>query len=171
MVQPQLSSIKGVQRADVLGGRVFAMRVWLKPEELAARGISPSEVAPSARQQQRPRRGGLHQGLNDQRESGGQHRPEEHPMSSEQLVVAERNGAIVRLSDVAEVVLGAESYDDEVRFGGQTATFMGIWVLPTESTVEVIKRVRDTMPEIERSLPAGLKAKIAYDATGYIDDA
>jgi multidrug efflux pump len=87
------------------------------------------------------------------------------------LVVAQRNGTIIRLSDVAEVVLGAEDYNTEVRFGGQTATFMGIWVLPTESTVEVIKRVRATMPEIERALPAGLKVKIAYDATKYIDDA
>jgi multidrug efflux pump len=76
-----------------------------------------------------------------------------------QLVVAEKNGTIVRLSDVADVVLGAESYDEEVKFGGKTATFMGIWVLPTESTVEVIQRVRAAMPDIERSLPAGLKGQ------------
>ena len=87
------------------------------------------------------------------------------------LVVAERNGAIIRLSDVADVVLGAENYDTEVRFGGQTATFMGIWVLPTESTLEVIQRVRAVMPDIERGLPAGLHAKIAYDGTKYINDA
>ncbi|HYP17138.1 MAG TPA: efflux RND transporter permease subunit, partial [Opitutus sp.] len=88
-----------------------------------------------------------------------------------QLVVAEKNGSIIRLADVADVVLGAESYDEEVRFGGQTATFMGIWVLPSESTVEVMQRVRAVMPDIERSLPAGLNAKIAYDATKYIEDA
>jgi multidrug efflux pump len=88
-----------------------------------------------------------------------------------QLVVAEKNGTIIRLSDVADVVLGAESYDEEVRFGGQTATFMGVWVLPTESTVEVIQRVRDAMPAIQAALPAGLKGKIAYDASKYIDDA
>ena len=87
------------------------------------------------------------------------------------LVVAEHNGTVIRLADVAEVVLGAESYDTEVRFGGKTATFMGIWVLPTESTVEVIKRVREAMPDIERGLPGGLKASIAYDATAYIADA
>jgi multidrug efflux pump len=88
-----------------------------------------------------------------------------------QLVVAEKNGTIIRLSDVADVVLGAESYDEEVKFGGKTATFMGIWVLPTESTVEVIQRVRAAMPDIQRSLPAGLEGLIAYDASKYIEDA
>ena len=88
-----------------------------------------------------------------------------------QMVVAEINGTIIRLADVADVVLGAESYDEEVKFGGQTATFMGIWVLPSESTVEVIQRVRAAMPAIQASLPAGLKASIAYDASKYIEDA
>ena len=84
---------------------------------------------------------------------------------------AERGaGVVTRLSDVAEVVLGAENYDTEVRFGGQTATFMGLWVLPTESTVEVIKRVREALPDIERALPVGLKARIGYDASKYIDE-
>ena len=87
------------------------------------------------------------------------------------LVVAQHDGVVIRLSDVADVVLGAEDYNTEVKFGGQTATFMGIWVLPTDSTVEVIKRVRDVIPEIERALPAGLHVKIAYDGTKYIDDA
>ena len=170
MVQPRLSSVKGVQRADVLGGRVFAMRIWLKPEQLAARGISPAEVRLAL------------QGNNALAAVGSTkgsmlsvslvaNTDLKNVDDFKKLVVAQRAGTIIRLSDVAEVVLGAEDYNTEVRFGGQTATFMGIWVLPTESTVEVIKRVRATMPEIERALPAGLKVKIAYDATKYIDDA
>lgn len=170
MVQPRLSSVKGVQRADVLGGRVFAMRVWLKPDQLAARGISPSEIR-SALQ------------ANNALAAVGSTKGSMLSMSLvantdlknvddfKKLVVAERNGAIIRLADVAEVVLGAEDYNTEVKFDGQTATFMGIWVLPTDSTVEVIKRVRAVMPEIERALPAGLSVKIAYDASKYIDDA
>jgi multidrug efflux pump len=170
MVQPRLSSVKGVQRADVLGGRVFAMRVWLKPDQLAARGISPAEVRLALQANNALAAVGATKGsmlsvslvANTDLKSVDEFK---------KLVVAQRNGTIIRLSDVAEVVLGAEDYNTEVRFGGQTATFMGIWVLPTESTVEVIKRVRATMPEIERALPAGLKVKIAYDATKYIDDA
>ncbi|HND61648.1 MAG TPA: efflux RND transporter permease subunit [Opitutaceae bacterium] len=170
MVQPRLSSVKGVQRADVLGGRVFAMRVWLKPQELAARGLSPADVRAALQANNALAAVGATKGsmmsvslvANTDLRNVEQFR---------QLVVAERNGAIIRLADVADVVLGAEDYNTEVRFGGQTATFMGIWVLPTESTVEVIKRVRDVLPDIERSLPAGLKVKLAYDGTKYIEDA
>ncbi|PAW65594.1 MAG: multidrug efflux protein [Opitutia bacterium Tous-C1TDCM] len=170
MVQPRLSATKGVQKADVLGGRVFAMRVWLKPDELAARGLSPSEVRGALAANNALAAVGATKGsmlsvsliANTDLKNVDEFR---------QMVVAERNGVIVRLEDVADVVLGAESYDEEVRFGGQTATFMGIWVLPSESTVEVIQRVRAAMPDIQRSLPAGLNAKIAYDASKYIEDA
>lgn len=170
MVQPRLSAVKGVQKADVLGGRVFAMRVWMKPDEMAARGVSPAEVRLALQANNALSAVGATKGsmlavslvANTDLKNVEEFR---------QLVVAEKNGAIVRLADVADVVLGAESYNEEVKFGGQTATFMGIWVMPSESTVEVIKRVRDTMPDIQRSLPAGLNAKIAYDASKYIDDA
>lgn len=170
MVQPRLSAVKGVQKADVLGGRVFAMRVWLKPDDLAAHGISPSEVRQALAANNALAAVGSTKGsmlsvsliANTDLKSVEEFR---------QLVVAERNGSIIRLSDVADVVLGAESYDEEVRFGGKTATFMGVWVMPSESTVEVIRRVRDAMPDIQRSLPAGLEASIAYDASKYIDDA
>jgi len=170
MVQPSLSSVKGVQKADVLGGRVFAMRVWLKPDELAARNISPAEVRQALQANNALAAVGSTKGsmmsisliANTDLKSVEQFK---------QLVVAEKNGTIIRLADVADVVLGAENYDQEVRFGGKTATFMGVWVLPNESTVEVIKRVRAAMPDVQRALPAGLHATIAYDGTKYIDDA
>ncbi len=170
MVQPSLSAVKGVQKADVLGGRVFAMRVWLKPDELAARGLSPAVVRNALAANNALAAVGSTKGsmlsvsliANTDLKSVEEFK---------QMVVAEKNGTIIRLADVADVVLGAESYDEEVKFGGQTATFMGIWVLPSESTVEVIQRVRAAMPEIQRSLPAGLKASIAYDASKYIEDA
>ncbi|MBC7365788.1 MAG: efflux RND transporter permease subunit [Undibacterium sp.] len=170
MVQPRLSSVKGVQRADVLGGRVFAMRIWLKPEQLAARGLSPAEVRASLQANNALAAVGSTKG-SMLSVSLVANTDLKNVDEFKKLVVAQRNGTIIRLSDVAEVVLGAEDYNTEVRFGGQTATFMGLWVLPTDSTVEVIKRVRDVMPEIERALPAGLKVKIAYDGTKYIDDA
>ena len=170
LVQPRLSAVKGVQRADILGGRVFAMRVWLKPDLLAAHGLSPADVRAALAANNALAAVGATKGsmlsislvADTDLKNVDQFK---------KLVVAERNGTIIRLSDVADVVLGAEDYNTEVRFGGKTATFMGIWVLPNESTVEVIKRVRAVMPEIQRGLPAGLNATIAYDATKYIDDA
>ncbi|MEI7799970.1 MAG: multidrug efflux protein [Opitutaceae bacterium] len=170
MVQPRLSAVKGVQRADVLGGRVFAMRIWLKPEELAARGLSPSDVRAALQANNALAAVGATKGsmLSVSLVANTDLKNAEE---FKQLVVAQRNGSIIRLSDIADVVLGAEDYNTEVKFGGQTATFMGLWVLPTDSTVEVIARVRSVMPEIERALPAGLHFKLAYDGTKYINDA
>ena len=65
--------------------------------------------------------------------------------------------------------LGAESYDADVRFDGQRATFMGVWVLPTSNSLDVIREVRKLIPEIERQLPVGMQVGIPYDSTKYID--
>jgi len=170
VVQPQLSSIKAVQRADVLGGRVFAMRIWLKPDELAARGLGPAQVRQALAANNALAAVGSTNG-SMMRVTLVADTDLKNVHEFENLVVAERNGAIIRLSDIAEVTMGAESYDEEVRFGGKKATFMGIWVLPTDSTVEVIKRVRAALPGIEARLPSSLKLQIGYDATGYIEDA
>jgi len=169
MVQPRLASIAGIQRADLLGGRVFAMRIWLKPDELAARGLSPGEVRAALVANNALAAVGNTKGSMLQ-VSLIANTDLKNVDEFKQLVVAERNGTLIRLADVAEVILGAESYDSEVRFGGKTATFMGLWVLPTESTVEVISRVTAAMPEIIAGLPAGLEGEIVYDATQYISD-
>ncbi len=169
MVQPRLASIAGIQRADLLGGRVFAMRVWMKPDELAARNLSPGEVRAALVANNALSAVGNTKGSMLQ-VSLVANTDLKNVDEFKQLVVAERDGTLIRLSDVADVVLGAESYDSEVRFGGKTATFMGLWVLPTESTVEVISRVRAAMPEVIASLPAGLNGEIVYDATQYISD-
>ena len=157
MVQPRLAAIPGVQQAGILGGRVFAMRIWLKPDELAARGLEP---------ERRPRRALQ---ANNSLSAVGATKGSMLSVSLvantdlknveqfRQMPVATKNGVVIRLSDVANVELGAEDYNQEVRFGGKTATFMGVWVLPTESTLEVIKRVRAAIPEIQRGLPAGLE--------------
>jgi multidrug efflux pump len=170
MVQPRLAAIPGVQQAGILGGRIFAMRVWLKPDELAARGLSPGDIRAALQANNSLAAVGSTKGsmlsvslvANTDLKNVEQFR---------QMPVATKNGVVIRLSDVANVELGAEDYNSEVRFGGKTATFMGVWVLPTESTLEVIQRVRAAIPEIQRALPAGLEATIAYDATQYIDDA
>jgi len=87
------------------------------------------------------------------------------------LVIRQQDGAIVRLEDVADIVLGAEDYDTEVRFSGETAVFMGIWPLPNANSLDVIARIRSEMDSIQKNLPAGLQGRIAYDGTAYIRDA
>jgi multidrug efflux pump len=170
VVQPKLSAINGVQRADILGDRTFAMRIWLKPDRMAALGISPSAVREALARNNYLSALGRTKGSmvsvnlvanTDLRT------PEEF----RQLVVKQENGVVVRLGEIADVVLGAENYDEDVRFNGETATFMGIWVLPTANSLDVIKRVRATMPEIQAQLPVGMKVGIPYDSTEYIQDA
>src|SRR5205814_8314492 len=80
-------------------------------------------------------------------------------------------GVVVRLGEIADVVLGAEDYDSDVRFNGQNSTFMGIWVLPTANSLEVVGKVREAMKEVQAQLPTGMTAGIPYDSTEYIQEA
>ena len=93
------------------------------------------------------------------------------PEEFRQLVVKNENGVVVRLGEIADVQLGAQNYEQDVRFNGETATFMGIWVLPTANSLEVIKQVRAEIPGIQAQLPTGMKVGIPYDSTAYIQDA
>ena len=170
VVQPKLSAISGVQRADILGDRTFAMRIWLKPDKMAALGISPSAVRDAlARNNYLSALGSTKGSMVSVNLVANTNltTPEEF----RQLVVKEDKGVVVRLGEIADVVLGAQNYDSEVRFNGETATFMGVWVLPTANSLEVIKDVRAAIPGIQAQLPAGMKAGIPYDSTEYIQDA
>src|SRR5512141_2271672 len=156
VVQPKLSAISGVQRADILGSRTFAMRIWLKPEKMAALGLSPSQVREALANNNALAALGRTKGsmvsvnmvANTNLQTAEEFR---------QLVVKQDKGVVVRLGEIADVVLGAENYDSDVRFNGQAATFMGIWVLPAANSLEVISRVRTEMAGIERQLPAGMR--------------
>lgn len=170
VVQPRLSALEGVQRADILGGRTFAMRIWLKPDRMASLNVSPGQVRQALAANNFLAALGQSKGAfiqvnltaNTNLTSVEEFR---------RLAVREQNGAIVRLGEIADVVLGAEDYDSEVHFSGQTAVFMGIWPLPNANTLDVIKKVRKEMEAIQRDLPSGLKARVAYDATHYISAA
>src|SRR5512140_2538585 len=170
VVQPKLAAISGVQRADILGSRTFAMRIWLKPDRMAALGLSASQVRAALENNNYLSALGRTKGsmvsvnlvANTNLQTAEEFR---------QLVVKQDKGTIVRLGEIADVVLGAEDYESDVRFNGQDATFMGIWCLPTANALEVIKHVREAIPEIRAQLPAGMKVGIPYDSTAYIQDA
>src|ERR687887_106729 len=170
VVQPKLSAIAGVQRADILGNRTFAMRIWLKPEEMAAHGIAPGAVRDALARNNYLSALGRTKGsmvsvnlvANTDLRTADEFK---------QLVVQEKDGVIVRLGEIADVVLGAENYEQDVRFNGETATFMGVWVLPTANSLDVVRQVRAVMPDIEAQVPAGMKVGIPYDSTEYIQDA
>src|SRR6266852_4769731 len=164
VVQPKLSAIPGVQRADIFGDRTFAMRIWLKPDKMAALGISPSHVRDALANNNSLSALGKTKGsmvsvnlvANTNLQTADEFR---------RLVVKQDKGVIVRLGEISDVVLGAENYESDVRFNGQSATFIGIWVLPTANSLDVIHRVRAAIPDIRAQLPAGMSVGIPYDAT------
>jgi len=170
LVQPRLTAIGGVQRADILGGRTFAMRIWMKPDRMAALNVSPSQVRSAlARNNYLSAVGNTKGSLLQVNLTAN---TDLHTADDfKKLVIRQDKGNLVRISDIADVELGAEDYNTEVRFSGQRAVFMGIWVLPNANSIDVIKRVRVEMEQIKKELPTGMTADVAYDATAYINDA
>ncbi len=165
IVQPRLTAVEGVQRADILGGRTFAMRIWLKPDQMAALNVSPAQVREALAENNFLTALGSTKGALVQvnlTANTDLHTAEDF----KKLVIREENGTLVRLGDVADVVLGAEDYDAEVRFSGQRAVFMGIFVLPNANSIDVIKRVRGRDgADPNASCPRGMQGGIAYDGT------
>jgi multidrug efflux pump len=170
VVQPRLSAVEGVQRAEILGGRTFALRAWLKPERMASLNVSPLQVrqalaANNALSAIGQTKGALVQA--NLTATTDITTVEEF----KRLVIREENGALVRLEDVAEVELGADGYDFDVRMAGEKAVFMGVWVLPNANSLDVIARVKQEMEVVRGELPTGMTAAVAFDSTTYINDA
>lgn len=170
VIQPKLTALPGVQRADILGARVFAMRIWLKPDRLAALGVTPSEVRKALQANNYLAAVGKTKGTMTSINliaNTNLTNPEEF----RQLVIKEKGGVLVRLADVADVELGSEDYDSDVRFDGKNAKFIGIWALPTANTLDVCRGVRNALPEIRKLLPPGMTLDLPYDSTDFIREA
>ncbi|MBA2431579.1 MAG: efflux RND transporter permease subunit, partial [Chthoniobacterales bacterium] len=170
IVQPRLTAIPGIQRAEILGGRTFAMRIWLQPDRMAALNVSPSQVRRALASNNYLAAIGSTKGAMVQvnlTANTDLHSVEDF----KNLVVREEAGVLVRLGEIADVVLGAEDYNTEVRFSGQRAVFMGMFVLPNANSIDVIKRVRTEMEQLQKELPSGIEGRIAFDATNYINTA
>ncbi|HUA88666.1 MAG TPA: efflux RND transporter permease subunit, partial [Steroidobacteraceae bacterium] len=167
VVKPKLDSIDGVQTAEILGGRTFALRAWLDPQRMAARGVSADDVYAAL---------GSNNYLAGVGQTKGQMVSVDLKTNTDvqsldgfrQLVIKRQNGALVRLQDVANVVLGAENYDFNVAFSGQRSVFIGIKVAPRANLLDVVARVREALPAIAAQLPTGVTQKIAYDSTIFV---
>ena len=169
-IQPRLIAVAGVQKADVLGGRTFAMRIWLKPERMAALNVTPVQVRAALAANNVQAAVGQTRGSYTQVNL----RADTDIKSVEefkQLIVRNSPDGIIRLSDIADVALGAENYDTVVNYSGDTAVFMGVWVAPNANALDVMKAVNKEMDAIKAELPTGLSATVAYDSTAYIDAA
>ncbi len=169
-LQPQLATLQGVQRVTVEGGRPIAMRVWIDPDRLAALNLSPGNVQEALKRNNFLAAVGRTKGnliqinliANTDLQSTAEF---------EDLIVAERNNAIVRLSDVAKVELGAEEAEMTAKMGAKEAVYLGVWPLPGSNEIEVAHRLRNEMERIRPGLPKDLDMRMAYDATIFMEGA
>ena len=167
VVKPKLDALEGVQTAEILGGRQFALRAWLDPARLAAHGVTAADVYQALAANNYLAAVGTTKGQMvsvDLTAGTDLHSVDEF----RKLSVKQKNGAIVRLEDVANVTLGAEDYDFNVAFSGKQAVFIGIKVAPDANVLDVAQRVREAMPDIQAQLPGGLGGEIVYDGTEFV---
>src|SRR5438552_5933987 len=167
VVKPKLDSVEGVQTAEILGSRQFALRAWLDPQRMAAHGVTASEVRTALASNNYLAALGTTKGQMvsvDLTAATSLHSVDEF----KQLSIKQKDGAIVRLEDVANVMLGAENYDFSTAFGGRNAVFIGIKVAPDANVLDVVKRVRAVFPEIQSQMPNGITGEIVYDSTQFI---
>ncbi len=167
VVQPRLQTIDGIASAQILGGQNFAMRVWLDPDKMAARGVTASDIRNALL-------------ANNFTSAAGQIKDDftqtsidaktslDNAHAFAHLVIFNRGDALVRLGDVARIDLGPESVDSSAVFDGLKAVFVGVYATPTANPLTVIADVRKAFPEIQAGLPAGVQGAIAYDATEFI---
>ncbi|HEX6135742.1 MAG TPA: efflux RND transporter permease subunit [Longimicrobiales bacterium] len=169
-LQPQLATLQGVQRVSIEGGRPIAMRVWIDPERLAALNLAPGDVHAALRRNNYLAAVGQTKGdlvqvnllANTDLRSVGEF---------ENLIVADRGGAVVRLSDVARVELGAEEATAVAKYNDREAVYLGVYPLVGVNEIEVAHRLRDEMHRIRQTLPPDIDMQLAYDATVFMEEA
>jgi multidrug efflux pump len=169
-LQPQLATLAGVQRVSIEGARPIAMRVWIDPDRLASYNLSPGDVQAALRRNNYLAAVGQTKGdlvqinllANTDLRSVDEFKD---------LIVADRGGAIVRLSDVARVELGAEEASMVAKFSEKEAVYLGVWPLVGTNEIEVAHRLRAEMDRIRPTLPKDIDMQLAYDATVFMEDA
>ncbi len=170
VVQPRLAALQGVQRADILGARTYAMRVWMKPDRMAAFNLSPAQVRAALAANNYLAAVGQTKGSLVQVNliaNTDLHSVEDF----KNLIVGQSGHTIIRLKDVADVELGSEDYDSEVHLSGQTAVFMGVYPLPDANVIDEVANVRAAVDVMKKDLPSGLNVGVGYDASAYVNTA
>ena len=169
VIQPKLVSIDGITKAEILGGQTFSMRIWLDPINMQKYNITPTQVTDALNQNNIQIAVGQTKG--ELVAYNVQANTDLHDMTSfSRMNVSNKNGTFIRLSDIAKVELGSESYDSNVFFNHQQAVFIGIVATPDANPLDVSKAVHHLMPELQKSFPTGLESKVVYDSSTYIKE-
>ncbi|CUS36754.1 efflux RND transporter permease subunit [Candidatus Nitrospira nitrificans] len=169
-LQPQLSTLPGVQRVTFEGERQVAMRIWIDPDRLASLNLSPGDVQGALRRNNYLAAVGRTKGnlvqvnllANTDLRSTGEF---------EELIVADRGGAIVRLKDVARIERGAEEATMIAKYDQTEGVYLGIWPVPGVNEIEVRHRLDDEIEHIQQALPPDIKMQLVWDGTMFIRNA
>jgi len=167
VVQPKLQAVQGVQTAELLGPKVFALRVWLDPDKLAGYGLTATDVYTALGNNNAVSGIGTTKGNATQitlTASTDLHDVEEF----RNLVVKQSDGAVIRLKDLGQVVLGSQDYESRSTVDGRTGIMMGIQVAPTANLLDVVAGVKAAMPGIAAQLPSGLHTTVIYDSSAFV---
>lgn len=168
IIQPKLQAVPGVQVAEILGGKNFALRAWLDPQRLAAHNLTGADVAAAIQANHYISGLGTTKGRLVQVDLSAAtdlHTVEEF----RNLVVSNVDGAIVRLGDVANVTLGSQDDESRTSFNGKPAVYVGIQIATSANLLNVIGGVKQVLPELIADLPEGLSAAVLYDATDFVN--
>ena len=167
IVKPALQLLPGVARVRI-GGRRFAMRVWLDPAKMAARGVTAGDVRQAILQNNLQVPAGALE-AESRRFVINLDAQIDDPREYERIVVRRDGDRVVRISDVGWVELGAEDYQTLVRaMGGKRNVGIGIVRQSRSNELEVSNAVHARMPEIERSLPEGMEIELSTDNTIFV---
>src|SRR6185437_10246352 len=169
-LQPQLATLSGVQRVTIEGGRQIAMRIWIDPDRLASFNLSPGDVQGALRRNNYLAAVGRTKGnlvqvnllANTDLRSAAEF---------EELIVADRGGAIVRLKDIAKVEREAEEADMIAKYNATEGVYLGIWPVPGVNEIEVQHRLVDEMERIRPTLPPDIDMQLVWDGTMFMRNA
>ncbi len=170
-----LRRLPGVGRVSNIGGRYYAMQIWVQPDKLANLGITVGDLQTALKDQNRESAAGV---LGQQPVSGldvtipitTQGRLSSVTEFEDIVVRANPDGSLIRLRDVARISLEAQSYNTESGINGENAAVLAVYMLPGANAMEVAEEVKATMSQISANFPDGLTYEIPFDMTTYISE-
>ncbi len=169
-VQPQLTTIDGVQRVGVEGGRTPAMRVWISPERLSELNLSPGDVTSALRRNSYL--AAIGRVKNDTVQVDLLTDTDLKTVEEfNELIVWQKDGAVIRLGDVAKVEMGSEESQMVAMYRGREAVYVSVWPLPGTNEIAVAKRLQQAMEKLRPALPSHIDMQLAFDATKFMRDA
>ncbi|WP_275166528.1 efflux RND transporter permease subunit [Citrobacter koseri] len=168
VAQPQITSVSGVASAELGGGQTFAMRLWVDPLKLAARGLTASDLSAALR-------------ANNVQAAPGALRGQDNlipitaatDMRSVQdfrdMVIKRSDNSVVRVSDVATVELGGQNYDSGFLSSGARSVALSISPTPDGNPLEIVKGVNALLPDLQRAAPPGMKVINVFDMARFVN--